>query len=276
MVMLDLEDAVAPDAKASAREQVVQALLTLPYEGKVRGVRVNAVDTGWCADDIRHVVEGAGERIECLVLPKVEDAGQVHFAHHLLNQLELKLGLGRRIGVELQIETARGLENVAGIAGASDRAETLVFGPIDFAADLRVPGLTPGAPHPDRPGDFWQHFMLRILVAARAHGLQAIDGPFVQVRDLAGLEAAGRRVAALGYDGKWALNPAQAELLNGVFSPSQADFDRAKAMVAAHKGAHEQGTGAVMLDGEMIDEATRKLAAVTVERGRLAGMEAGP
>jgi citrate lyase subunit beta / citryl-CoA lyase len=271
MVLFDLEDSVAPSAKEEARVLVVKALRSHRYEGKVRGVRVNGVDTSWCADDIRHVVEGAGERLDCLVIPKVEDAGTVHFAHHLLNQLEWKLDLGRSLGLELQIESARGLENVARIAAASPRNQALVFGPLDMAADLRLPGLGSGRLDDD-PGP-WHYLLVRVLVAARAHGLQAIDGPYVHVRDASGLRAAAGRSAALGYDGKWALTPAQAEVLNDVFAPSRQEFERAGAVVEAYRRATgEEARGALLLEGEMVDEASHKLALVTLERGRRAGM----
>jgi citrate lyase subunit beta/citryl-CoA lyase len=272
MVIFDLEDSVAPSAKEEAREQVVEALRTHRYEGKVRAVRVNGVDTRWCADDVRHVVEGAGDRLDCLVLPKVEDVDAVHFAHHLLNQLEWKLRLQETIGLELQIETARGLESSGQIARASGRNRTLIFGPVDFAADMRLPTSVGGG---GDGGDFaqWHYFLARVAVAARAGGLQAIDGPFVQVRDLEGLRESARRAAQLGYDGKWALNPAQAEVLNEAFSPSQEEFDRAHQVIEAYRKATDaDATGAVMLDGEMIDEASRKLALATLERGAAAGM----
>ena len=211
-IFLDLEDSVAPGAKVAARGQVVEALRTYRFDGKVRTVRVNACDTKWCFDDIIAVVEGAGDRLDCLMIPKVEDVDHVHFVAHLLNQLEWKQGLDRRIGLELQIESARGMENINAIAGASDRAETLIFGPGDFSANLRLPELTVGRLQPDYPGDFWHYFLARIAVAARASGLRAIDGPFAQVRDMEGLRESAQRAAMLGFDGKWVLNPAQAEV----------------------------------------------------------------
>ena len=273
-VFLDLEDSVAPDAKVEARALVVSALREYEYAGKVRCVRVNACDTKWCFEDVISVVEGAGERLDCLVVPKVEDAGQVHFVDNLLNQLEWKLGLRRRIGLELQIETARGMENIAAIAGASSRAETLIFGPGDFSASLRLPELTVGRLMPDYPGDFWHYFLARVVVAARAHGLQAIDGPYTQVRDGEGLREFARRSAMLGFDGKWAMNPFQVDILNQVFAPRQEDFDRAVAILEAYRRATEEDrTGAVMLGDEMIDEASRKMAAVMVERGEAFGMK---
>jgi citrate lyase subunit beta/citryl-CoA lyase len=273
MVILDLEDSVAPAAKEEAREQVVQALRRYRYEGKVRGVRVNSVDTRWCADDVRHVVEGAGDRLDCLVIPKVEDVDMVHFVHHLLNQLELKLGLARRIGLELQVESALGLENAFAVASASPRSETLVLGPVDLAADMGMPGGAVSGASVGHPGEVWHYFLARVAVAARAAGLQAIDGPFTEVRDLDGLRTSARRAAALGYDGKWVIHPDQAEVVNQVFSPSLEAFEHAYRVVEAYRRATEvDGTGAVMLDAEMIDEASRKHAVATLERGRASGM----
>jgi citrate lyase subunit beta/citryl-CoA lyase len=276
-LIFDLEDSVAPAAKQRARGMVVEALMTREYAGKVLAVRVNACDTSWCFDDVRELLEGAGSRIDCVLVPKVEAVEHVHFLNQLLNQLEMKLGLSRRIGLELQIETARGLEQCERIAGASDRIETLIFGPGDFAASMRMPGLTVGELHDAYPGDFWHYFMARILVAARAHGLEAIDGPYAQVRDAEGLRRSAERAAMLGYDGKWALTPMQVDVLNEVFSPGQEDFDHASAIIKAYaRATGVKETGAVMLGQEMIDEASRKMAAVTAERGRAAGMTARP
>jgi citrate lyase subunit beta / citryl-CoA lyase len=276
-IFLDLEDSVAPGAKVAARAQVVEALRTYQFAGKVRAVRVNACDTKWCFDDIIAVVEGAGDRLDCLVIPKVEDVDHVHFVAHLLNQLEWKHGLERRIGLELQIESARGMENINAIAGASDRAEALIFGPGDFSASLRLPELTVGRLQPDYPGDFWHYFLARVVVAARANGLQPIDGPYAQVRDTEGLRTFAKRAAMLGFDGKWALNPAQVDVLNQVFSPRQEDYDKAVAILDAYQNATDvEQTGAVMLGEEMIDEASRKMAAVVAERGKAFGMTARP
>jgi citrate lyase subunit beta/citryl-CoA lyase len=276
-IFLDLEDSVAPGAKVAARAQVVEALRTYRFAGKVRAVRVNACDTQWCFDDIIAVVEGAGDRLDCLVIPKVEDVDHVHFVAHLLNQLEWKHGLERRIGLELQIESARGMENINAIAGASDRAEALIFGPGDFSASLRLPELTVGRLQPDYPGDFWHYFLARVVVAARANGLQPIDGPYAQVRDTEGLRTFAQRAAMLGFDGKWALNPAQVDVLNEVFSPRQEDYDKAVAILDAYRNATDvEQTGAVMLGDEMIDEASRKMAVVVAERGEAFGMTARP
>jgi citrate lyase subunit beta/citryl-CoA lyase len=275
MVILDLEDSVAPGAKAQGRDGVVDALRGHRYEGKVRAVRVNPLDTPWCLDDVRHVVEAVGDRVDSLVVPKVEDVASVHFLHHLLGQLERKLALPHRIGLDVQIESPRGVELVSDIAAASDRVLALHFGPGDFGAAMRAPGLTIGDAVDSYPGDLWHAVRVRILVAARVRGIQAVDGPYARFRDLAGLRATAGRAAALGYDGKWAVHPDQIAVLNEVFSPTQDEFDRATAIVEVYRRAlEEEATGAVEFDGEMIDEATRRMAEVMVERGRAIGMEA--
>ena len=276
-IFFDLEDSVAPGAKVKARDLVVDALRTYGFAGKVRAVRVNACDTRWCYEDIVSVVEAVGDRIDCLIIPKVEDVDHVHFVDNLLNQVEWKRGFDRKIGLELQIESARGMENINAIAGASTRAEALIFGPGDFSASLRLPELTVGRLQPDYPGDFWHYFLARVLVAARAHDLQAIDGPYVQIRDTEGLKTFARRSAMLGFDGKWAITPAQIEVLNEVFSPRPEDFDKAVAILEAYRKATDvEMTGAVMLGDEMIDEASRKMALVMVERGESFGMKPRP
>jgi citrate lyase subunit beta/citryl-CoA lyase len=277
MVILDLEDSVAPSAKEAGRAGVVDALRAHPYRGKVRSVRINPIDSPWCLDDVRQVVGEVGPLIASLVVPKVEDVATVHFLHHLLAQLERKLGMERRIGLDLQIESAAGLERVSEITAASDRLQALHFGPGDYSASVGMPSLTIGDGIDGYPGDPWHYARTRILVAARARGAQAVDGPYARFRDLDGLRATSRRAAALGYDGMWAIHPDQIAVLNDVFAPTQGDFDRASAILEAYRSATEQdGTGAVELDGEMIDEATRKMAEATVARGRAVGMRARP
>lgn len=272
-LIFDLEDSVAPASKQEARRLVVEALSEREYSGRVRAVRINDVSTGWCHQDVLAVVEGAGARIDTLVVPKVQSPDQVIFLDILLTQLESRLGLAP-IGLELQIETARGLEAAGAIAACSPRAEALIFGPLDLAADLGLPGLNPGRPPEGYPGDFWHYVLVRLLTAARASGLQVIDGPWVAIADADGLRAAAGRAAALGYDGKWALNPVQIDVLNEIFSPAPADLERAQAIVDAHRRAADvDQRGAVMLDGEMIDEASRKLAAATVEKAARFGID---
>jgi citrate lyase subunit beta/citryl-CoA lyase len=233
-------------------------------------VRVNAVDTAECHRDLVAVVSRAGAALDAVVLPKVEDPSHVAFADHLLAGLEAELGLpAGRIGLEAQIETARGLVAVERIAAAAPRRmEALVLGPGDLAASLGMPHTTIGAPVPDYPGDGWHHPLWAMLVAARAHGLQAVDGPFAGFRDREGLRASATRSRALGYDGKWAVHPDQIADLNELYGVAEADLERALAVLAACERAADEGRGAADLDGEMIDEATRRMAERVVERAR--------
>jgi citrate lyase subunit beta / citryl-CoA lyase len=276
-VFLDLEDAVAPLEKNDAtRALVARALRQQEWLAATKVVRVNAVSTPWCFRDIVGVVEGAREALDCIMLPKVECAGDVEFADRLLGQLETELGLPHPIGLEIQIESPRGLVDVDAIAAASPRIETLIFGPGDFAASTGMPQLTVGAVDPGYEGDVWHFVLWRILIAARARGLQAIDGPYAQIRDPEGFLRVARRSRALGFDGKWALHPDQVGVCNEVFSPSVEQFDRATRIVAAYAEATDgQRVGAVMFEGEMIDEASRKMALVIAGKGRAAGMTRG-
>jgi citrate lyase subunit beta / citryl-CoA lyase len=275
-VVLDLEDSVAPAAKASARDQVVAALRAYSFTRKLRSVRVNGCDTAWCQDDICAVMEGAGDKVDSLVVPKVEGVDHVHLVDSLLGQVERKLRLKNRVGLELLIESAGGIENISSIAGASDRNQALIFGPADLAASLRIPELTIGG-RPSQAGDYQDYFLVRLLVASRANGLHAIDGPYARIHDPDGLRISAERAARLGFDGKWAIHPDQIEVLNDVFSPRQEDFDKATAILAAFsRAADVENVGAVVFGEEMIDEASRKMALVMVERGRAAGMKARP
>lgn len=272
-VFMDLEDSVAPNAKEEARQNVVQALKEGDWTGKTVVVRVNDVTTRWCYRDVIDVVENAGEYLDCLMIPKVEHASHVTFVADLLRQIEETLGVDRRIGLEVQIETATGLANIHEIAAASERAETLIFGPADMSASLGLPTVTAGLPMPDYPGDHWHHVLMTILIAARHAGLQAIDGPYLVIHDLDGFREMSLRARALGYDGKWALHPGQIDVLNEVFTPSQEEFDKAEAMLEAYAHATDVDmTGAVMFGTEMIDEASRKMAEQLAQRGRAAGL----
>jgi citrate lyase subunit beta / citryl-CoA lyase len=272
-VFMDLEDSVAPGAKEEARGNVVQALKEGDWTGKAVVVRVNGVYTKWCYRDVIEVVENAGDFVDCLMIPKVESASDVKFVHELLRQIEETNGFDKRIGLEIQIETATGLMNVREIAHASDRAETLIFGPADMSASLGLPTVTAGLPMPGYPGDHWHWVLSTILVAARDAGLQAIDGPYLVIKDLDGFREMSMRARALGYDGKWALHPGQIDVLNEVFTPTQEEYDKAEAMLEAYAHATDVDlTGAVMFGTEMIDEASRKMAEQLAQRGRAAGM----
>jgi citrate lyase subunit beta / citryl-CoA lyase len=272
-VFMDLEDSVAPLAKEDARGNVIDALKNNDWTDKTVVVRINSIDTQWAADDLKTVVENGGEYLDCIMIPKVQNAHEVMFVDHMLRMFEANTGLEKRIGIEAQIETATGLENIWEIAHSSDRLETLIFGPADMSASLGLPTVTAGLPMPGYPGDHWHWVLERILVAARSAGLQAIDGPYLLIKDLDGFRDMAMRARALGYDGKWALHPGQVDVLNEVFTPTQEEYDKAEALLAAYKHATEvEKRGAVMFGNEMIDEASRKMAVQFAERGRAAGM----
>jgi citrate lyase subunit beta/citryl-CoA lyase len=276
LVLLDLEDATAPSEKPAARAVVVESLKTLDFGRRAVAVRVNGADTPWCYRDVVDVVEPAGDRIDTLILPKVESAADVAFLDRLLSQIELAQGwpVGR-IGVEVLIESAPGLQRVNEIAAASPRLEALIFGPGDLSASLGLGQLTIGTPDTDYPGDVWHYALVRLLVAARTNGLLAIDGPYAAFADLAGLERSARRTATLGFDGKWVIHPTQIDIVNRAFSPDPAVFARAEGILAAYRAATEgEGRGAVRFEGEMIDEATRKMAESVAQRGRWLGLDA--
>ena len=275
-VFLDLEDAVAPLAKPDARRNIVAALNEGDWGGRVRVVRVNDLTTEWTFRDVLEIVEGAGANLDCVMLPKVQTAEHVAWLDLTLTQLERSLGLEvGRIGIEAQIENARGLVNVDAIAAASPRLETIIFGPADFMASINMRSLAVGALHPYYPGDPYHYILMRILMAARTYDLQAIDGPFLQIRDVDGFREVARRSAALGFDGKWVLHPGQIDAANEVYSPSQADYDHAELIIDAYEHSTSEAggrVGAVMLGDEMIDEASRKMAVVIAARGRAAGL----
>lgn len=274
-VFLDLEDAVAPAEKDRSRAAVVAALREGGWGERIRAVRVNDVRTPWAYRDVIDVVEQAGSFLDAIVLPKVSGPLDVSWLDILLSQVERAAGLPEgQIGIEAQIEDAAGLAAVDAIAAGSARLEALVFGPADFMASLGMQSLTVGAPPEQyQGGDAFHYAHVRILVAARANGLQAIDGPFAAIRDTDGLKASAASVASLGFDGKWVLHPGQVDVVNAAFSPSQATYDQAELIIEAYEYyTTVQRRGAAMLDGEMIDEASRKLALVAAARGRAAGL----
>ncbi|MGB9374385.1 MAG: CoA ester lyase [Jiangellales bacterium] len=276
-VFLDLEDAVAPIAKEGARDNVVAALNEGDWGGKTRVVRVNDWTTHWTYRDVIAIVEGAGSNLDCIMLPKVQTPEQVVALDLLLTQIEKTNGLETgRIGIEAQIENALGLVNIDAIAQASSRVETMIFGPADFMASINMKTLVVGEQPPGyTEGDAYHYILMRILMAARAYGKQAIDGPFLQIRDVDSYKRVAGRAAALGFDGKWVLHPGQVDAANEVFSPSQGDYDHAEEILDAYEyftSAAGGALGAVMLGDEMIDEASRKMAIVVAAKGRAAGM----
>src|ERR1700729_2889246 len=238
-VMLDLEDSVAPDAKPAARELAVAALRAGGWAGKLVAGRVNGVTTPWAYRDVIDVTEGAPGAVDTLILPKVSDPGAVVWLDVLLGQLERSVGLPPgRTGIEAQIEDAAGLAAVEAIAASSARLVSLVFGPADFMASIGMRSMTVGGQPEGYAFDAHHYPLMRMLVAAKANGLQAIDGPYAKIGDPAGLRAAATSVAALGFDGKWVLHPGQVDVVNEVFTPSAADYARAVRILDAYR----QGT----------------------------------
>jgi citrate lyase subunit beta / citryl-CoA lyase len=275
-VFLDLEDAVAVDAKAQARTRAAIALSEPGWSGQLLGVRVNDWTTPWTYSDVIEVVSTAGAHLDIIVLPKVTDVSHIHALDLLLTQLETThdLPVGR-IGIEAQIESAQGLNNLGAIA-AGPRVQALILGPADLIASLNMRTLEVGEqPEGYDVGDAYHHVLMSILVAARTHGVAAIDGPYLKVRDVDGFRRVAGRSAALGYDGKWVLHPDQIAAGNEIFSPRQADYDHAELILEAyewHTSAAGGARGAVMLGDEMLDEASRKMALVIAAKGRAAGM----
>ncbi|WP_419554243.1 HpcH/HpaI aldolase/citrate lyase family protein [Candidatus Poriferisodalis sp.] len=266
-VFLDLEDAVAPDDKESARHNVIEALAGIDWRAaaKTISVRINGLDTHYMYRDLIDVVEQAGAHLDTVMIPKVGVPGDVYTVDALLSQMEQALGLRHRIGVEALIETALGMANVEAVAAASPRLEALHFGVADYAASCRARTMTIGGLNPDYPGDQWHSALSRLLVACRANGLRAIDGPFGDFSDPEGFMAGARRAAALGYDGKWAIHPSQVDLANEVFTPPAAEVEQARRVLGALDEAAAAGRGAAQLDGRMIDAASARMARNVVE-----------
>ena len=268
-VIIDLEDSVAAPAKDSARTAVANAIRGGGWHHRTLAVRVNATTSRWCYRDLIELAQSAGDGLNCIVVPKVERAADLAFVDTLLGMVEAEVGRREPIGLEALIETATGLRHVHDIAHASPRLEALIVGYADLAASLGRP-LAAGA-----AGDGWDWVLETVLVAARDAGLQAIDGPWLDIHDMPGFESAAARGRARGYDGKWALHPAQIEPLNRLFAPTAAELAKARAILEAlAHAASGEGRGAVMFEGAMIDEASRKLALQIVERGEAAGLAA--
>lgn len=271
-VCIDLEDAVTLAEKDTARANVARAFRELDFGPRLRAFRMNGLDTPFAYRDLIEIIEAAGAHVDLVMVPKVSSPEDVAFVDRLLTQIELARGLTRRIGIEAQIESARGFLYVREIAAASPRLEALIYGPGDYAAGLRAPLANVGERDEydaAYPGHRWHAVMHSIVAAARANGLRCLDGPFAGLQDTAELERASRAARALGFDGKQAIHPGQLAVINQVFAPSPAEVARAEAMLRAYAQAVAQGRGAVSLDGKMIDAVNIRMAQVIVEQHRL-------
>jgi citrate lyase subunit beta / citryl-CoA lyase len=274
MYFLDLEDAVAPLEKETSRRRVVEAIREQDWGHAVMCVRVNAWDTQWTYADLVEVVGSAGERLDEIMVPKVQSAAEIVATDLLLTQIEKVHGLPvGHVGIEAQIETARGLLAVEEICSASPRLEAVVLGPVDMSASMGMPSMAGGLEVTEYPGDYFHYIYVKILMAGRANDLQVVDGPYTKVRDQDGLRRYAERAKALGFDGKWSLHPDQVPVINEMFTPSQEQFDRGWDILESYRAATEQQLkGAVMFGDEMIDEASRKAASRLVARGERSGL----
>lgn len=281
VIFLDLEDAVAPPDKEQARKNVIAALNELDWGGRTLSVRINGIDTPYMYRDVVDVLEQAADKLDLIMIPKVGTAADVYAVDMLVSQIEQATGSRKRIGFELIIETALGMQNIHQIAAASARNESLHFGVADYAASTRARTTGIGGPHPEYHvltdpdeaggrekhwGDMWHYAISRLVVAARANGLRPLDGPFGNFSDADGFRAQAMRAAVLGCEGKWAIHPSQVELANELFSPSEAEVTQAKRILEAMEQAEKEGRGAVALDGRLIDIASIKQAQVMVKK----------
>lgn len=278
LLFLDLEDAVAPGSKDEARGNVIHAVAELDWRGRPSMYRMNSLDTPWFYRDVIEVVEGAGERLDLILVPKVERPEDLATLDTLLRSVEAACGLEPgKVKLEAQIETALGLVNIDAIALATDRLEALHFGPGDYAASVRMPQTSIGtADEWDEryPGHRFHYVMHRIVVAARAAGLRAVDGPVADFRDEEGLRKSCLLARSIGFDGKWCIHPGQIEAVNELFSPTEDEVEWAEKVVGAYEEAEARGSGSASVDGSMIDAASIKMARNTLDLAR--GSEAPP
>lgn len=262
-VFLDLEDAVAPSAKVPARDQIVQALRTHDWRGKTRCVRINDLTTEFCYGDILHVVEQAHDVLDTIIVPKVKTPADVLWVDTLLNQIEKRLRIDRPIGMEVLIEEVEAMINVEAIAACCPRLEALIFGMGDFAASQGVKSKYVGA-EDVLPGGVWQYHRNKVVIAARAAGIEAVDGPFANFRDEEMYRTECERAMVLGCVGKWAIHPSQIAIAQDVFSPQDEDVVRARKLAAAYADAEAQGLGSVSVDGVMVDVASIRIVRNTL------------
>ena len=287
VIFLDLEDAVAPAKKVEARAQAITALNDIDWGTKTLAVRVNGLDTPWAHHDILEVAERA-PRLDMILLPKAGSAFDVQFVAQILTLVERQTGRAKRTGIEVLIETAKGVANVEAIAQASDRLEAMIFGVGDYTVEMRTYDEVFGTPSPrysmlthgDASGrerhwnDQWHFAMARIANACRAYGLRPIDGPFTDFRDAEGYRASAQRAAALGFEGKWAIHPSQVDLANEAFSPTAAQLAWATRVTALMEETTRAGQGAVGADGVLVDMAHLKMADALVQRQALIDVSA--
>ncbi len=264
VVMLDLEDSVPADKKNEARRIVIQSLKDLNWESKTVTVRINAPDTPFAYKEIIEIVENAGEQLDAIVVPKINHPGDIHFISRLLDGVEMDAHLKRKVRIEASIETAKGIEAVSEIAKACSRIKTLVFGVADYSDSVgaKLVSLSGHGENEEDiyPGHRWHYPMSKIVAAAKANDLLALDAPFGNFKNIEGLKRSAALASALGFDGKWVIHPDQIDVVNKIFTPSGKDIERARLILDAVEKAGHTGRGAVAIDGKMIDQATLRLA----------------
>lgn len=271
LVFLDLEDSVAPNEKAAARAKVVDALNTHDWGNKTRAVRINNLETEYAYLDIIEVVEGAGDNLDMIIIPKVKSAKDVWWVDVLLTQMETRLGRTKKIALEVLIEEVEAMINAEEIALSSPRLEALIFGPGDYSAsqgvDTRAIGTGDGY-----PGDIWHYARNKVIIAARAAGIEMVDGPYAGIKNPDGYREECKRSRILGASGKWAIHPSQIDIANEEYSPSQESVDRARKLAEAYAQAEAEGLGAVAVDGDMVDAASIRILQNTIRKADLIGM----
>jgi citrate lyase subunit beta/citryl-CoA lyase len=273
LVFLDLEDACAPLAKESARATAVAALTDLDWGRTVRAVRINGLDTQWCHGDIIEVVTGARDALDVLIVPKARTARDVWWVDVLLTQLESKLGLRRRIALEVLIEESEGLANAVEIARSSPRLEAIIFGAGDLSASQRARVDGNFDPVSEYPGDFWHFASVQVVTAARVAGIDAIDAPYPAYRDPEGYRRSAVHASLLGFDGKWAIHPDQIAIANEVFAPTAREVEEAREAIETYRSAEAEGVGAIGRDGRLVDAAHMRLAENILYKAALANGE---
>jgi citrate lyase subunit beta/citryl-CoA lyase len=262
-VFLDLEDAVAPSQKRDARKKIIQGLKDLNWTGKTRCVRINDLTTEYAYEDIIEIVEGAGEHLDTIMMTKVQTVSDVLFADKLLHQIEKKLKMKRKIGLEALIEEVEGMQNVDAIAACTPRLECLVFGMGDFSASMGVTNKNVGD-SAGYPGDVWHYARFRLVMACRAAGIDPVDGPFADFKNPAAYREECQRSMILGCVGKWAIHPSQIDVALDVYSPKAEDIARARKLERAYAEAEAAGLGAINVDGIMVDVASIRILRNTI------------
>jgi malyl-CoA/(S)-citramalyl-CoA lyase len=282
IILGNLEDAVKTEMKVPARRGLIDIAKATDFGDTQLWTRVNSLDSPWVLDDLVELVAAIGDKLDVIMVPKIEGAQDIHYIDRLLAQLEARAGLAKPILVHAILETAEGVANVEQIAGASPRMQGMSLGPADLAASRRMKTTRVGGGHPGylvradpvgndptehRPTfqqDLWHYTIARMVDACAAHGILPFYGPFGDIKDVVACEDQFRNAYLLGCVGAWSLHPVQIDIAKKVFSPSHEDVEHAKAVVAAMG----DGSGAVMIDGKMEDDASCKQCLVTLDLAR--------